>query len=515
MTAPAESAVLSATDVVKFAYDENGAPISGSDVRLLKGVSIDVRPGEIHALIGENGAGKSTFIKVLGGAIPAEEGEVAVAGEPTVFGSSRRARELGISVIWQEFSLAPKLSVLENMFLGEEITKRGFLDRPEMRRRAGVALARLGRDIDLDRDVETLSTSEQQIVEIAKAIDRDARVLVLDEPTASLTGVEADQLFAVVQELRRKGMGVVLVTHRLDEVFTHSQRITVMKDGSTIGTYATSDMTRDALIQKMVGRELGSYFVRPDATPGAPVLEVEGLGRADAVIDATVTVRAGEIVALGGLVGAGRTELCRLVVGADRATTGRVRLAGTDISRWALRRRLDAGIAFVPEDRKSQGVVLAMSVQRNLATRAWRTLSAFGALLSPRRERELATRLVTDLEIRVRTPAQAAGTLSGGNQQRVAIGKWLVAPSALYIFDEPTRGVDVGARRALYALIAGLVERGAGVLMVSSDLPEVRGMSDRVYIMREGRVVGEFATAETTEGELLQAMLPEEKEVTS
>jgi len=505
----APASVLSARDVVKYAYDETGAPITGSDVKLLKGVSISVRPGEIHALIGENGAGKSTFIKVLGGAIPAEQGEVAVQEQPVVFGSSRRARELGISVIWQEFSLSPKLSVLENMFLGEEITKRGLLDRSEMRRRSIAALARLGVQIDLDRQIDSLSTSEQQIVEIAKALDRDARVLILDEPTASLTGVEADQLFTVVQELRRKKLGIVLVTHRLDEVFEHSQRITVMKDGATIGTFDTETMTRESLIQKMVGRELSSYFVRPNAVVGEAVLVVNGLSCGRAVVDASIVVRAGEIVALGGLVGAGRTELCRLVVGTDRATAGTVRLRGRDISRWTLRRRLDAGIAFVPEDRKNQGVVLAMSVQRNLTTRSWRSLSWRGILLSPRREQELAESLISDLEIKVHTPLQAAATLSGGNQQRVAIGKWLVKPSSLYIFDEPTRGVDVGARRALYALIAGLVERGAGVLMVSSDLPEVLGMSDRVYIMRAGRIAGEYTTAETDENELLRAMLPE------
>jgi ABC-type sugar transport system ATPase subunit len=499
--------LLRASGIDKYAYDDNGQAIRGTTVQLLHGVELEVAGGEIHALIGENGAGKSTLIKVIGGAIPPESGMVELGGEMVRFGSSRDARRHGVSVIWQEFSLAPKLTVLENMFLGEEPTRAGRLDRSTMRRRAAAAFARLGVSVPLGAVVASLSTSEQQIVEIAKALDRDARLLVLDEPTASLTSVEAQRLFVVLHELRAKGLGILLVTHRFDEVFEMADRVTVMKDGRTTGVHTVAETTREELIEQMVGRALESYFVRPTATAGDAILEVDRVTRGTAVYDASIFVRTGEIVTLAGLVGAGRTELCRIVMGADRADTGSVRFDGRDVSRWSIGRRLDAGMAFVPEDRKSQGVIVAMSVRRNIAVRGWRRMRR-GPLLAPRRERELARRQIDNLRISINSPEQPASTLSGGNQQRVAIAKWMEPAGRLYIFDEPTRGVDVGARRALYALIAGLVEGGAGVLMVSSDLPEVLGMSDRVYVMRGGSIAAEVPIAEASEQKLLGLMLP-------
>jgi ABC-type sugar transport system ATPase subunit len=500
--------VLHAEHIEKYAYDDEGRPIRGTDVLLLSDASLELRAGEIHALVGENGAGKTTLIKVLAGALPYEAGTLHVHGQVRRFASTREARAEGISVIWQEFSLAPHLTVIENMFLGRELRRGPRLDKREMRRQTLETLATLGVAIDPDRPVQRLSTSQQQLVEIAKALNEHARILILDEPTASLSRFETDRLFELLRRLRAEGLGIVFVTHRLDEVFAMSDRVTVLKDGRTVGTFRTSATSSDEIVERMVGRHVASTYSRAQATPGDIALETRDLRRIGAQAAISIEVRRGEIVGIAGLVGAGRTELARAIVGADPVSSGTVLLNGIDVTSWPMRRRLDAGMAFVPEDRKNQGVILPLAIQRNLAIAEWPSLGP-GPVVVPAQERRLATSMVHELRIVARGVDQPVFTLSGGNQQRVAIGKWLVRDRLVYVLDEPTRGVDVAARFALYELMAAIAERGGAILMISSDLPEVITMSDRIYVIRLGSVSGHFSRGEASEQAILTQMLPD------
>jgi ABC-type sugar transport system ATPase subunit len=431
-----------------------------------------------------------------------------VHGQVRRFASTREARAEGISVIWQEFSLAPHLTVIENMFLGRELRRGPRLDKREMRRQTLETLATLGVAIDPDRPVQRLSTSQQQLVEIAKALNEHARILILDEPTASLSRFETDRLFELLRRLRAEGLGIVFVTHRLDEVFAMSDRVTVLKDGRTVGTLRTSATSSDEIVERMVGRHLASTYSRAQATPGDIALETRDLRRIGAQAAISIEVRRGEIVGIAGLVGAGRTELARAIVGADPVSSGTVLLNGIDVTSWPMRRRLDAGMAFVPEDRKNQGVILPLAIQRNLAIAEWPSLGP-GPVVVPAQERRLATSMVHELRIVARAVDQPVFTLSGGNQQRVAIGKWLVRDRLVYVLDEPTRGVDVAARFALYELMAAIAERGGAILMISSDLPEVITMSDRIYVIRLGAVSGHFSRGEASEQAILTQMLPD------
>jgi ABC-type sugar transport system ATPase subunit len=500
--------VLQAEHIEKYAYDDEGRPIRGTDVLLLSDASLELRAGEVHSLVGENGAGKTTLIKVLAGALPYEAGTLHVHGQGRRFASTREARAEGISVIWQEFSLAPHLTVIENMFLGRELRRGLRMDRREMRRQTVETLATLGVAIDPDKSVQRLSTSQQQLVEIAKALNEHARILILDEPTASLSRFETDRLFELLRRLRAEGLGIVFVTHRLDEVFALSDRVTVLKDGRSVGTLRTSETTRDEIVERMVGRHLSSTYSRAQATRGDIALETRNLRRIGAQDAISIEVRRGEIVGIAGLVGAGRTELARAIVGADRVSSGTVLLNGIDVTSWSMRRRLDEGMAFVPEDRKNQGVILPLPIQRNLAIAEWPSLGP-GPMVVPARERRLATSMVRELRIVARAVDQPVFTLSGGNQQRVAVGKWLARDRLVYVLDEPTRGVDVAARFALYELMAAIVERGGAILMISSDLPEIVTMSDRIYVIRLGSVSGHFSREEASEQAILTQMLPD------
>jgi rhamnose transport system ATP-binding protein len=504
MTTP----LLQACNIVKYAYGDDGRKLRGTTVKLLSDASIELLPGEIHALIGENGAGKTTMIKALAGAVPHDGGTLSIGTDEVSFASTKDARARGISVIWQEFMLAPRLSVAENMFLGREIYRGGRLDHAAMQKQAKEALAPLGLSVDPQLAVERLSTSQQQVVEIAKAVNEKARILILDEPTASLSRFETERLFGLLRELRASGIGIILVTHRFDEVFAMADRVTVMKDGVTAGTHSTAGATTESLIELMVGRRMESQYASSAAEVGDIVLEVEDLVVHGSDKPVSLELRAGEIVGLAGLVGAGRTELARAIVGADPVTSGSVRFKGIDISGWSMPRRLEAGMAFVPEDRKTQGVLLPLSVQRNLAIASWSTLGK-GPHVSRRAERALALRQVKDLRVVIRSVGQPVMTLSGGNQQKVAIGKWLTRERSVYILDEPTRGVDVAARRALYELMVAIVERGGAILMISSDLPEVLNMSDRLYVLRNGAISARFSKGEATEQRVLASMFPD------
>jgi ribose transport system ATP-binding protein len=460
-------------------------------VQALRGVDLDMYAGEVLALLGENGAGKSTLMKVLGGAHRADAGLLEMDGAEVLFGSPQEARAAGIAVIYQEFNLVPGLTAAENIFLGQEATRAGFVARGEERRRAADLFRRLGVAIDLDAPCSRLTTAQQQLVEIARALARDTRIIVMDEPTAALTAGEVTRLFDIVRDLKSQGIAVIYISHRLDEIFALADRVVVLRDGRNVGTRPLEGLGRTELIEMMVGRELADEYPRRTAAPGPVRLVVSGLCRGKAVRDVSFTVRAGEILALAGLVGAGRTETLRLVFGADRRHAGDIFLDGCKLDIRSPRDAIAAGIGLLTEDRKLQGLVLGQSVRENFALPNLGPLSRFG-FVHGRREREAFGRHVDQLRIKVPHQDERARNLSGGNQQKVVLAKWLERDCEVLFFDEPTRGIDVGARHEIYLLMNELAARGKAIVMVSSELPEVLGMADRILVMREGRITGEL-----------------------
>ena len=466
-------------------------------VRALADASLDVRAGEIHALVGENGAGKSTLVGILTGATAPDGGTVTIDGHEVRRFGPLEARRLGVVAIHQHPALFPDLSVAENLALGVEPSRLlSRIDWTARRSRAREALARVGAAIDVDREAASLSLPEQQLVEIARALSLQARLLILDEPTASLTPREVERLFTLLGELRAGGVAVIYISHRLEELPRLADRVTVLRDGRTVGTQPMSGVDEASLIRMMVGREVSAIFPKREIALGDPVLEVERLSSAAAGLeDVSLTVRRGEIVALSGLVGAGRTELARVLFGLERRTAGRVRLNGQEIDPADPSSAIAAGIAYLPEDRRRHGVVLDLPVFANLTLASLARVSRNG-FLDRAAERREAARLVDALAVKTASLETPVRLLSGGNQQKVALGRWLVAPPSLLILDEPTQGVDVGAKAEIHRLIGDLAARGMGVLMISSDLSEVLGMSDRVLVMRHGRVVAAFDGAD-------------------
>ncbi|PRY55034.1 sugar ABC transporter ATP-binding protein [Glycomyces artemisiae] len=476
-----------------------GVAKSFGAVRALRGADLDLYPGEAHALVGENGAGKSTLIKILAGLYRPDAGAVELDGEPVAFADTAAAMDAGIAVIYQEPALFGDLSVAENLFIGRQPKGRfGLIDRAAMNRDAAALFARLGVPMDPDRPAKGLSIADQQLVEIAKAISRSARVMVMDEPTAALSGVEVERLFGVVRALREDGAAVLFISHRFDEVEALCQRVTVMRDGAHVSTDLLADVAVEELVRRMVGRDLGAMFPKQDVAAGEVVLEVEGLTREGLCRDVSFTVRAGEIVALAGLVGAGRSEVVQAVFGIGPRDAGRVKVDGRELPAGSPRAAMRAGVALVPEDRRQQGLLLDLSIMRNATITRRHRLSRFGFLIGGA-ERRAAADWSARLNVKFGDLADAAGTLSGGNQQKVVLAKWLATGPKVLIVDEPTRGIDVGTKAEVHRLLSSLAADGVAVLMVSSELLEVLGMADRVLVMREGRIAGELGRDEATE----------------
>jgi rhamnose transport system ATP-binding protein len=474
-------------------------------VLALRSGAIRVLPGSIHALVGENGAGKSTLVKIVAGVQRRDAGELLLDGVDVDFGSTAEAKAAGIAVIYQEPTLFPDLSVTENIFMGRQPLGAGHrIDRATMYAEAEALFQRLGVHIDPRRPALGLSIADQQIIEIAKAISLDARLLIMDEPTAALSGVEVERLFAVARALRDEGRALIFISHRFDEVFALCDTVTVMRDGEYIATRPVAETSVDEIVAMMVGREVGDLFPKTAAEIGGPVLEVSGLERAGVFHDISFTVRAGEIVGLAGLVGAGRSEIARAVFGVDRYEAGSVTLAGKTVPPHDPRAAIRLGMAFVPEDRRKQGLVTEASVARNVAGVIRTGLSRLGVLTAGA-ETRAAGPWAGRLEVKTGALDMTAATMSGGNQQKVVIAKWLATDPVLLIIDEPTRGIDVGTKAEVHRLLSELAGRGLAILMISSELPEVLGMADRVLVVCEGRLTADIPRSEATPETVMRA----------
>ncbi|HJE58935.1 MAG TPA: sugar ABC transporter ATP-binding protein [Nocardiopsis listeri] len=463
----------------------------------LDDVDFDLRRGEVHALLGENGAGKSTLIKVLSGAHRPDRGRILVEGSETLIRDAQDAERLGIATIYQEFNLVPDITVAENIFLGRQPRRFGFIDHRRMEAEASALLERVGVDVSPRAKVRGLGIARLQMVEIAKALSLNAEVLIMDEPTAVLTTEEVERLFAIARRLRADGVGIVFITHHLEEIAALADRVTVLRDGRSVA-HVGADTPEDELVRLMVGRSIDEQYPRERPEAGEPLLRVRGLTRDGHFEDIDLDVRAGEVVGLAGLVGAGRTEVARSVFGADPYDSGTVEVLDRPLPGGDVNAAMTAGLGLVPEDRKGQGLVLDASVEDNLGLVTLGPTSK-GGFVDLVGQRASAERIAGDLGVRMSSISQHVRTLSGGNQQKVVIGKWLLADSRVLILDEPTRGVDAGAKVEIYRLVNELTASGHAVLMISSDLPEVLGMSDRILVMAQGRITGELSAEDATQ----------------
>lgn len=471
-------------------------------IHALQDANLSVARGEVHALMGENGAGKSTLAKIIAGVERADAGDIRWQGAPVAFQSTAEASRAGVTIVLQELSLVPDLSVAENIFMTNRSVYRGgfWLDRGEIRRRTLELFDRFDLQLAIDPDarVGELSIAQQQLIEIVRALSQDSQLYLMDEPTAALGDQEVEVLFGIIRRMRAQGVSFVLVTHRLNEVFAISDRITVLRDGSNSGEFVTAEATPDRLIRSMVGRDLGDFYsVRNRQEPGEMVLSVQNLQRGNVLRNCSFDVRRGEIVGIAGLIGSGRTELVRAVFGADRATGGNVVLNGRVGLVRSPGQGVDEGAAMVPEDRKQHGLHLDLPISQNIALAELNQKGPFWLRMGS--ERRLVSEMIERLQIKVGDPQKPASSLSGGNQQKIVLAKWLATQPDLLILDEPTRGIDVGTKYEIYRIVDQLVSDGCAVLMVSSELPEILALSDRVLVMSEGEIVTELERADATE----------------
>lgn len=488
---------LSADEVLEFRHISKKFP----GVVALDDVSLSFRRGEVHAIVGENGAGKSTLIKTLSGAHEPTAGEIVVEGRSFSGLTPAAARDLGIAVIYQEFTLVPVLSAAENIFLGEFPKRSGVIDRRTMNTKARELFQRLGVRIDPRTRVQDLTTGYQQIVEIAKALARDARVLVMDEPSAPLTTSEVTSLFKMVETLRGQGVTIIYISHRLEEIFRLSDRVSVLRDGQHVVTMSTAETTKNQLIELMVGRELVETYPERSEPPGSVGLEVRQL-TGNGVMDITFQARRGEVLGFAGLVGAGRTELMQMLFGAAQAESGEIEIADRPVRAKSVIAAISHGIAMVPEDRKRDGVLVELPIKENIVIPLLKRITRF-SVIDRRREREVVGRYMKSLQIKAVSSAVLVKNLSGGNQQKVVLAKWLATDPEVLIFDEPTRGIDVGAKQEIYELMNGLAAEGRTILMISSDMEELLGMSDRVVVLCNGRQMATLGKPEFSQEKIL------------
>ncbi len=499
--------LLQMRGITKFIYDGYGRPIRNTDVKILDSVDFDLAHGEVHVLVGENGAGKSTLMKILGGIIPADRGTITVEGSLTNFSNPREARAKGIAFIHQELNLCANLDVAHNIYLGREPLRGGVMNKREVASGARALISSLGFDIDPAILVGNLPTAQQQIVEIAKALSYESKILIMDEPTASLSRSEIELLFALVEKLRARSIGIVYISHRFEELRHVGDRITVLRDGRCIGTVPGKRFRDETVIQMMVGRTIGDMYPRTHRPASETVLSVKDLHVIPGAPPLNLIVRKGEVVGISGLVGSGRTELLKTIFGARPALGGEILYNGTKINGWPPRRLVRKGVAYLSEDRKTEGLVIPMTIRENVTLASLFRFFRRGAI-SLRKERTIARRFVDDLRIVARSVEQKLSTLSGGNQQRTVFAKWLAMEPKLLLLDEPTRGIDVNAKSEIYKMIDDIAARGVAILMVSSELPELIGLSDRIYAMRGGTLVAELTERETmTETNLVTHIL--------
>lgn len=472
--------------------------------KALSNVSLEFYKGEVHAVMGENGAGKSTLMNILSGVFPPTEGQIILEGKTVQFQNPRQAQEMGIAIVHQELSLCPHLTVGENMFIGRlPKSSLGFIDRKKLREDTKRALENFKADIDPDDLVGNLSISEQQVVEIAKALTMDCKILILDEPTSAITETEANRLFEVIEKLKANGISIIYISHKFKEIFMISNRISVLRDGHYIGTYRTEEVTSDQVVQLMVGRELKNIYP-PKSTPGKEeILRVENLSRKGAFYQIRFSLYEKEVLGIFGLMGAGRTEMSRALCGIDPKDSGQVWLNGKPVAIDSVNQAKQQGIVYLTEDRKAQGLFLEMSIKRNIVSSNLKTVCT-GLFIDPVKENEVATRFSTMLNVKTPSVDQTIGSLSGGNQQKAMIAKWLSTNPKVMIMDEPTRGIDVGAKSEIYKLLRGFADEGRGVIVISSELPEIIGLCDRVLVMHQGKIVGEVTGERMNEEEIMR-----------
>lgn len=468
----------------------------------LNDVSLHVKRGEVHALVGENGAGKSTLIKIITGAISPDEGSVIYEGKAYTELNPILSGMMGIEAIYQEFNLAPELTVEENIYMGARVNKGVFIDKKELASKTRKILQSLNTDINPGTKVADLTVAYMQLVEIAKALAKNVKLLIMDEPTAPLTDNEVEILFRLVKNLKEKGVSIIYISHRMDEIFELADQITVMRDGEVIKTTETQSITKNQLIYDMVGRELTETYPPRNPKVGKKLLEIKDLSGASNE-ETSFVVREGEIVGLAGLVGAGRTEIARLIIGADKKYSGSIYMDGEQVTINSPKDAIEKGIAYVSEDRKNQGVLLKMPIRWNITLPILRKLSRL-MFINTKKENECVNKYKDALRIKTPSVNQLVGNLSGGNQQKVVVAKWLACQSRILILDEPTRGIDVGAKQEIYELINKLTQEGLGILMISSEMEEIIGMSDRMLVMAEGKIVGELGKEEFSQDKILR-----------